>query len=85
MSILREKTAAWLKEQKLFRSSTPTVAGFDQTRCAYEARRTADVPFGEYEFALREPIGRKITSGHHGMAKSCQNSGPHLVENISWG
>ena len=61
MSILQEKTSAWLKDQKFFESAPPTDAGIDQTRIAYEARRTADVPFGEYEFALREPIGREIT------------------------
>lgn len=30
-----------------------------QTRVAYDARRRAGVPFGEYEFALREPV-RKV-------------------------
>jgi hypothetical protein len=61
MSILREKTCAWLKDQELFESVPATDAGIDQTRIAYEARRKADVPFGEYEFALREPIDREIT------------------------
>jgi PD-(D/E)XK nuclease superfamily len=61
MSILREKTFAWLKDQELFESAPATDAGIDQTRIAYEARRKADVPFGEYEFALREPIDREIT------------------------
>ncbi len=61
MSILREKTFEWLKDQKLFESASATDAGIDQTRIAYEARRMPDVPFGEYEFALREPIGREIT------------------------
>jgi PD-(D/E)XK nuclease superfamily len=61
MSILQEKTSAWLKDLELFESAPATDAGIDQTRVAYEARRTADVPFGEYEFALREPIDREIT------------------------
>ena len=61
MSILREKTSAWLKDQELFESAPATDAEIDQTRIAYEARRKADVPFGEYEFALREPIDREIT------------------------
>src|SRR6266403_835114 len=61
MSILREKTSAWLKDQELFQSAPAADAEIDQTRIAYEARRTADVPFGEYEFALREPIDREIT------------------------
>jgi PD-(D/E)XK nuclease superfamily len=61
MSILREKTSAWLKDQELFESAPATNAAIDQTRIAYEARRTPDVPFGEYEFALREPINREIT------------------------
>ena len=61
MSILQEKTAAWLKNQELFDSAPATDAGIDQTRIAYEARRSADVPFGEYEFALRGPIDREVT------------------------
>src|SRR5438046_4456335 len=61
MSMLGEKTSAWLRGQELFESATATDAEIDQTRIAYEARRTADVPFGEYEFALREPIEREIT------------------------
>jgi hypothetical protein len=60
MSILREKTSAWLKDQELFESAPATDAEIDQTRVAYEARRTEGV-FGEYEFALREPIDREIT------------------------
>jgi hypothetical protein len=61
MSILREKTTAWLKDQELFELASAANGEIEQTRIAYEARRTADVPFGEYEFALREPIGREIT------------------------
>jgi hypothetical protein len=61
MSMLREKTSAWLKDQELFESAPAADAEIDQTRIAYEARRKADVPFGEYEFALREPIDREIT------------------------
>jgi hypothetical protein len=61
MSILQEKTSAWLKDQELLESAPGTDTGIDQTRIAYEARRTAEVPFGEYEFALREPIDREIT------------------------
>src|SRR5437899_9280994 len=61
MSMLCEKTSPWLRRQELFESATATAAEIDQTRIDYEARRTADVPFGEYEFALRQPIGREIT------------------------
>ena len=61
MSMLREKTFAWLKDQQLFESPRAADGEIDQTRIAYEARRKAEVSFGEYEFALREPIGREIT------------------------
>lgn len=61
MAMLREKTSAWLKDQLLFESAPVAEAEIDQTRVAYEARRKAEVPFGEYEFALREPIDREIT------------------------
>jgi PD-(D/E)XK nuclease superfamily len=60
MSILREKTSAWLKDQELFESAPAADAEIDQTRIAYEARRT-EGEFGEYEFALRELIDREIT------------------------
>src|SRR5438067_8212807 len=61
MSILREKTSAWLKNHEFFELAPATNGEIEQTRIAYEARRKADVPFGEYEFALREPIDREIT------------------------
>ena len=44
-----------------FQSAPVADAEIDQTRIAYEVRRKAEVPFGEYEFALREPIDREIT------------------------
>ncbi len=61
MSILREKTSAWLQDQELFELASAAEAEIDQTRIAYDARRKAEVPFGEYEFALREAIDREIT------------------------
>jgi hypothetical protein len=61
MSMLRERTFAWLKDQQLLESAPATYAEIDQTRIAYDVRRKPDVPFGEYEFALREPIDGEIT------------------------
>jgi hypothetical protein len=61
MSMLREKTSGWLRDQELFESAPAADEEIDQTRIAYEVRRKAEVPFGEYEFALREPIDREIT------------------------
>src|SRR6267143_987629 len=60
IEMLQEKTSAWLKDQELFESAPAADAEIDQTRIAYEARRT-EGEFGEYEFALREPIDREIT------------------------
>jgi hypothetical protein len=60
MSILRENTRAWLRQEdflQIHKTKTPDVA---QTLTAYNARRRADEQFGEYEFALREPIAREI-------------------------
>src|SRR5438874_7369680 len=53
MSMLCEKTSAWLGGQGLFESAKARDGEIDQTQIAYEARRKAEVPFGEYEFALR--------------------------------
>src|SRR6267378_5325968 len=61
MSILQEKTCAWLKDHELFELASVADGEIEQTRIAYEARRKPDIPFGEYEFALREPINREIT------------------------
>jgi hypothetical protein len=58
---LREQTCAWLEEQRLVDSPTPSNSDAAQTRVAYDTRRQADAPFGEYEFALRKPIDREIT------------------------
>ncbi len=61
LSILREKTSAWLSERSPFGQEALPNGDVDQTRIAYAARRRADVPFGEYEFALRRPLDRAIT------------------------
>lgn len=59
MSALREQTRAWLDEQQLFEIADTNTVDVAQTRTAYDARRRNE-PAGEYEFALREPIGRAI-------------------------
>jgi hypothetical protein len=61
LSILREKTSAWLSGQSFVDQPAAANGEVEQTRVAYAARRRAEVPFGEYEFALRAPIGRAIT------------------------
>src|SRR4029077_1986390 len=61
MSMLREKTSAWLKNQGLFEFVSMENGDVAQTRTAYDARRRGDVPFGEYEFALGESLGREIS------------------------
>lgn len=61
MSRLQARTAAWLRKQNMFEPPTAKPSDIAGTRIAYDARRTPDVPFGEYEFALREPINRQIT------------------------
>lgn len=61
MSILQQRTRAWLDKQKLFERDCASNPDITQTRVAYDARRRTDAPFGEYEFALREPIDRQIT------------------------
>ena len=59
MSMLNQQTRAWLAEQNLFKSADAKTVDTAQTRAAYDARRRTE-PAGEYEFALREPIGRAI-------------------------
>jgi PD-(D/E)XK nuclease superfamily len=61
MSMLREQTHAWLLDHEPPRPIPSKKRSVAQTRVAYDERRKADVKFGEYEFALREPIDREIT------------------------
>jgi PD-(D/E)XK nuclease superfamily len=61
MSILQQRTRAWLVEQNLFERDCAINPDVTRTRVAYDARRRGDEPFGEYEFALREPIDRQVT------------------------
>lgn len=60
MSILREQTCSWLDKLRLFAKADAKTVDPAPTRTAYEARRRNELA-GEYEFALREPIGRAIT------------------------
>ncbi|MBV9618507.1 MAG: PD-(D/E)XK nuclease family protein, partial [Verrucomicrobia bacterium] len=61
MSMLREQTHAWLLDSNPAHSAPSKEPGVQQTRIAYDERRRADAVFGEYEFALRDPIAREIT------------------------
>ena len=61
MSSLREQTHVWLLEQTPTNTAPKDAPDIAQTRVAYDARHQADTKFGEYEFALREPIEREIT------------------------
>jgi hypothetical protein len=61
MAMLRKQTHAWLLDQASPAAGPPEKTKISQTRTAYDARRKPDAEFGEYEFALREPIDREIT------------------------
>ena len=55
MTALHAETARWLTAGALWKTSAPDLATVQPTRRAYDARRTAGQPFGEYEFALGKP------------------------------
>ncbi|MDQ6861468.1 MAG: PD-(D/E)XK nuclease family protein [Verrucomicrobiota bacterium] len=59
MTALAERTAKWLArgDDTPWPNDDPDVL---QTAVAYRARRTPEVEFGEYEFALREPVEREL-------------------------
>ncbi len=61
MTMLREQTHAWLIAHDSTESTRSKNRDVAQTRIAYHERRKAEVKFGEYEFALREPIERQVT------------------------
>ncbi|MEQ1861673.1 MAG: PD-(D/E)XK nuclease family protein [Chthoniobacteraceae bacterium] len=53
MSALRAETTRWLAASALWPDAAPTP--HPEVRRAYDARRDETKPFGEFEFALREP------------------------------
>jgi len=60
MAALEARTAKWLAR----RDEPPLASSNDdiqQTAVAYRARHEPEVSFGEYEFALREPLARPLT------------------------
>ncbi|MEO8351886.1 MAG: PD-(D/E)XK nuclease family protein, partial [Chthoniobacteraceae bacterium] len=72
LSAIRRQTADWLESANLWPSPQVERAAVSQTRIAYDARRKAGTPFGEYEFALREPareIRLSATDWEHALAQ----------------
>ena len=59
MSALQRQTRAWLDDAVLRTASE--ALSVQQASVAYAARRRSDIPAGEYDFALREPIARPVT------------------------
>ncbi len=60
MAALEARTAKWLVRGE----ESPATSSDDdiqQTVVAYRARRVPEIPFGEYEFALREPLAEPLT------------------------
>ena len=55
MTALHAETARWIAASGLWKASAPDLATVQPTRRAHDARRAPGQPFGEYEFALRNP------------------------------
>ncbi len=60
MTALRDETKRWIDASDLWKSAAPDLASVRQTRIAFDARRDAAQPFGEYEFALRNPLAAPL-------------------------
>lgn len=65
LNALQEETARWLHESEQPSETAPMPSSRPsksvlQTRIAFDARRDASQPFGEYEFSLRKKIARPI-------------------------
>jgi hypothetical protein len=61
MEALASETRRWIRETALFADDGEQIsADVQKTRVAYDARRNATEPAGEYDFALREPIDRAV-------------------------
>ena len=60
MGALRTETSRWLTAGGLFQTIAIDPLTGQQTRVAFDARRDAKRPFGEYEFALRAPLPKPL-------------------------
>ncbi|MDQ2658849.1 MAG: PD-(D/E)XK nuclease family protein, partial [Verrucomicrobiota bacterium] len=61
MTALAKRTAKWLDRKDKKEPANVSRADIQQTAIAYCARRTPEVGFDEYEFALREPLADSLT------------------------
>jgi len=57
---LQEATSRWLRPAPFWNAPAPDPVAVQQTRTAFDARRDAMQPFGEYEFALRGTPSRPL-------------------------
>lgn len=60
LASLHQETARWLATVSYWPAPVPALDAVRQTRIAFEARRDATHPFGEYEFALRTALPRAL-------------------------
>src|SRR5206468_2847296 len=60
MTALRGETKRWLDASDLWKTAALDLAAVRQTRIAFDARRDAMHPFGEYEFALCVPLAAPL-------------------------
>jgi len=73
---LHDETVRWLGTAALLPAPVSDPAAVQQTRIAFDARRAASYPFGEYEFALRgappRPLRLAATSWETALAAPTQ-------------
>ena len=60
MAALEARTAKWITRGRDETPSESSANDIQQTAVAYRARRVPEVAFGEYEFALREPLAEAL-------------------------
>jgi hypothetical protein len=53
LSALQTETSRWVSQSGVWKAPPPPASSVQATRQAFDARRDADQPFGEYEFALQ--------------------------------
>ncbi|MEP6667952.1 MAG: PD-(D/E)XK nuclease family protein [Chthoniobacter sp.] len=76
LASLQAETARWLGTTSLWKATVPDPDSARQTRVAFDARRAAGRPFGEYEFALRgapaSPLRLAATEWENALAAPAQ-------------
>ena len=82
LASLQAETTRWLSAAALWKAPPADLAAVRQTRVAFDARRDAGRPFGEYEFALRSAPPHPLRLGATDWEKALASPAPLFLATI---